>query len=908
MIAKMMFFQLQIYGDDRVTMAVVARCVFCFMIIFTAMIRLGNPVSVAQTRNGLDDSKSTQSDSDQLESYLKSLKLDRLIVEHLENEVGKELDRNKRLGLARRLASLYADELLNAHLASETSGQWVAKTQSLIRIYPELANSRLTIAILQSRYLAQERFFRDWWNSVPRTSFDELKTQWRELHSELENFNAKMEGRYQELVSAVQANSGDLMISRELATTEALLLHSSFLVGWTSYFRGVLEEEERQHWLRLSDHHFRNFLQLDEAPSLTEFSAKWFDFNSAWQVRAVVGLAMAHRGMGHAKQSEYCFQLLQEHGGATTLSLLFVWKLNSRLFLGETSELLACLNEFQDFSGLPASARVNFWVTTLNASKALNTESPVAASRLQNEALSGLTRALQAPVIVKFVADKKLEFADDFHGNWIRGFLHFYRGVNGTAGFGESTFGSSMPGKTDIEAARFYLKRATRRAGAGVQESDLTQCQMLLAKVLFREREFDAAAAMFQKVASSVASRNQRDPAERMLAAESLWLAAQSLIEVSQVDSRKSEMAYQAIEGLLRRYPETSFAERAEFEKLRLNISSLPGDEAIKRLQRIEPQDPNYAFAIEESARARFRLWLASFESGSTDRDARLQDLVDTEMACRRYDGLIVAKKLKATLLVIDALLRYDPIDENRIRKYFSVASQHVEQIRNSRSSVKIEHRYYEFLFAQRIRDLPGAKRFAEWIVVNGKGSRFERSALIYLGKILESEYSRANPPSDHQSLQILTTFGRMVEVLGSTEVELKRSNNAQVAMSKLAELELAIGDSAVARRLYQSLVDVFPSHQKYIHGLAKSTMAAGDVEAAFPYWRKLNSGVQAGTSLWYESKYQLIVCLLSSDPESAGKIFRQTLRLSPELPEEWRLPFEELKKKLGEAPSDRID
>jgi hypothetical protein len=84
--------------------------------------------------------------------------------------------------------------------------------------------------------------------------------------------------------------------------------------------------------------------------------------------------------------------------------------------------------------------------------------------------------------------------------------------------------------------------------------------------------------------------------------------------------------------------------------------------------------------------------------------------------------------------------------------------------------------------------------------------------------------------------------------------------------------------------------------------------MAAGDVEAALPFWRKLNSGVQAGSDLWYESKYQLIVGLASSDPDAAGKIYRQTRRLSPELPQKWRLPFEQLEEKLGKSTAGRID
>ncbi len=75
--------------------------------------------------------------------------------------------------------------------------------------------------------------------------------------------------------------------------------------------------------------------------------------------------------------------------------------------------------------------------------------------------------------------------------------------------------------------------------------------------------------------------------------------------------------------------------------------------------------------------------------------------------------------------------------------------------------------------------------------------------------------------------------------------------------------------------------------------------MALENNDIALPLWRKLSAGVSAGTDLWYESKYQMIVCLLETDSQSAAQIYRQTIRLSPELPAKWRLPFEELRAKL---------
>ena len=117
--------------------------------------------------------------------------------------------------------------------------------------------------------------------------------------------------------------------------------------------------------------------------------------------------------------------------------------------------------------------------------------------------------------------------------------------------------------------------------------------------------------------------------------------------------------------------------------------------------------------------------------------------------------------------------------------------------------------------------------------------------------------------------------------------------------MTTLAEFEAQADNYQEAERIYQILNNCFPNHQQHIHGLAKARMALGKLETALPLWRKISAGVMAGSDLWYESKYQMINCVLPTDPESAGQILRQTIQLSPELPEQWRLPFHSLEAKL---------
>ncbi len=258
----------------------------------------------------------------------------------------------------------------------------------------------------------------------------------------------------------------------------------------------------------------------------------------------------------------------------------------------------------------------------------------------------------------------------------------------------------------------------------------------MLAQVHYRESEFAESARIFQSVAAVL------DSDDRQLAAEAQWLAAKSLIGLSRNDPRKSELAYSAIENLLRRFPDSSFAHRAEFEKLKLQISSVPGDEAIRRLSRIEERDPNYLLALPETVRISYQLWMDGFDSENSDRDRRFEELVAAERRVRNHPQVKSAEKLKSTLLVVDALLRCDPVDESQITSLLSVAEESAEPMGSQNLPAYIEYRYYQLLFADKKKDDTAAQNHAQWLVDHAANTRFERVALIYLGRLWDRRLS----------------------------------------------------------------------------------------------------------------------------------------------------------------------
>ncbi len=816
---------------------------------------------------------------DRLEEYLKQLKLDRLVIRQLENEVASELDRDVRLQKATRLINLYTDRLLNSQLDPETARLWIEKADGLVTIYPELDDPRFTIATLQSRYLVQERAFREWFSKRDSPQ-EKLLEQWQQLSRELLQFNANMETQYQSTLAEVQATSGDPLATERLARIEGLLQHSSFLIGWSSYFQGILDVSNRISLLRRADEHLRIFLQIEDEKSLTELSADWFDLNSPWNLRAVVGLALVQRGLDHPQQSNHCFDLLQQHGDGSFQDQLFVWKLNSRLFLGQILGIREVLAEFQLQPSHSLAAEVSFWSTVFSSSQILASQNQQLSLLLRSEAIAGLTRTMQAPTILEFLEQNPVEFADDFVGNWAQGYLDFYRGeASGEA--------------PKMQSAKRYLQRAIETSGPQDSISDLARCRYLLARIFFQERNFQKASDLFQMVAAAMASEDQE------LAAESQWLAAQSLIELSRQDSRRSGLAYAAVENLIRRFPDSRFRTRAEFEKLRLDLAVLPGDEAIRRLERIPAADRKYPLALEELVRTRFRLWLDAFRNRQSDLENRLDALIDAEAAARREDRILIENRLKLTLLVVDALLRYDPLNRAKTKQLLDIAGQQAEAI-SSRSSAYAEYRYYQLTFNENIRSEAAAEVHARWLMDNAANTRFKQPGLIYLGRILEQRMQQSEHPETALVQETRAIYRRLADTLGTSEATLKQSRNAQVTMNKLAELESLLENHAEADRIYHLLLDCFPNQRQYIHGLAKTKLALGEKKAALPLWQRLAANAEAGTDDWFESKYQLIVCLLETDPPTAASVYRQTTQLSPEMPEPWRSKFAAIAQQLA--------
>lgn len=837
---------------------------------------------IEMPRRGYSQSVDHTRESRQVEKYLQTLGLDRLLVEFLEIETSREVDPVARREKAARLARLYARQMISASRPNDAN--WQLKCELLLKTYPGLSTPTIRLAILQSRYLRGEASFDRWWETgADFGQNSRLIVQWQAIKTDLDALSKTLESEYQSDLAMAQVSSEHQpTVSNRLIRAEVQLLQTSYLMGWTAYFLGILTPDDRFELMVESDRHFREFLQIDPQKLLMEVSPSWIDFSSEWHVRALAGLAMCQRGLQRMEQSEFCFELIGNHApDQRTRDSRFAWDLNGRLYLDDFSTFSEMISSVALDTSLSEVGRIIFWRTVLKSGVAVRAKSPDASRELMRWGLSGLARDFQASLISQFLEKNNFTAdSDDFLGHWIAGYLKF----------SEAEVSND---ESDYRDSRQHMARAIELGDASNDPLDVACCRYLLARIEFRQRDYENAARAFLEVSLACEARAPQ------LAVESQWLAIRSLSELHHQKPRVLFQVHQAIDQLLRRFPGSTYAQRAVFEKRRIDVASLPPEKAIIQLEQVKKNDPNYAASRFEILKIRFQSWLDShLANGDRERQKR-DELLKAGKEFQQIFQANQATQLKASLLLVDALLRDEQPDFSEIRILLDQAESYLNSGEKSPVSAA-EFHYYQFLFASRSGRGTDAIDEANWISEHARGSRFEHSAMIQLAQAADRKIQSSTNPTDKQLLSAIAIYERLVELSGHSNEDLLTVANARIAFARLSELKIQSGQVKDGKEMLELLNQIFPHYQSYLHRLAIVRTDTGDFSAAIPLWRKLASGVESGTDIWFESKQQLAYCLYQvGDRVKARQLHTQTIKLSPDLPDRWRVPFDELSKLL---------
>jgi len=447
-----------------------------------------------------------------------------------------------------------------------------------------------------------------------------------------------LRSRSEELFASQQLARDQRPSENERQMVDAEALHCQFLAGWTRYFRALISEQDRSDTLEKAELGFREFLQLDPQTILSDFDSKWFDFSSVWHVRAMAGLAAIETARENESLSTRLYELMESNAvSRDSREAVIRFRYLGHCYCGQFADAMNVLRDRSSIRAMSREGRIRLWVTVLETSQATGSE------EIKRQGLTGLTRNLAGELLVKELDKQPAPGgqAETFDSLWTDGYAEFWKSQNGDP--------------AAAETAADLLQKALRLETAN--PNDKTRCRYLQAWLMLTRRELENAIGTFSDVAQQLASV---DP---QLASEAAWLAARTSIQLSRQDPSKTNDAWNRLGRFVRTWPDSPNAPKAGFEKLRIELRSMPAEVAIGRLEEIGKNDESYGASLFEIAAQNFR----RYESQPNDP----KSMAILRQACDDVQSSAATSlihKARASFLLVNVLLRSDSVPVAEIK------------------------------------------------------------------------------------------------------------------------------------------------------------------------------------------------------------------------------------------------
>ncbi|QEG20363.1 hypothetical protein MFFC18_02100 [Mariniblastus fucicola] len=812
-------------------------------------------------------------ENETLEKWLAQRNLDSLLLEQLESRLESTSNAASREEIAKRLAELYGNRLLSPDGDPQ---QLLKRTRELIALYPRFETGRLRVAILHARYIESEKLFRQRIQTGGQFEKQvQLESVLQTLHEDLSGALTALMRRSEELFAAGQLSRDQRNLESERQTIEAEALHCQFLAGWSGYFLAMLRQDEQEELLDQAEVRFREFLQLDPQTLLSDYDSRWFDFQSAWHVRAIAGLAAIEAARDNQAQSLYLYKLIESNAvSRESREAVIRFRFLGNCYCGKYELATNVVRDRKRIASMSRAGRIRLWLTVMETTESAGTP------ELRTLALAGLTRNMAGELLVAEIEKSDVAANEDsFESRWVSGYAEFWKSENGEP--------------QAAEKAHELLQQAVSLGVENGDADDVARCRYLLAWLMLKQNQTADAISVFAQVAQQLASADPR------LASESAWLAAKSSVRLGGRDPGKLNDAWNRLERFVRTWPDSPHANRANFEKLKIELRSMQPADAIRRLQDFPPGDENYAAALLEKAAQHYRLWQNQADDPETF--ARFQESCEDVNSSRETTA---GQKLRASFFMIDAALRKPPLELASLDLILARCELLLDQVEDPEIAAA-ELLYYRMQIANQKRDVEASFEAASRLADIGKETRFELPALIQLAQHLDARLKQVagtnGDPSAVADLvsEAVTTYQRLSNRLGRKSETLKSSANARVALSRLGELHQRAGDSRESERIFEQLLGQFPGNANYLRNLA---IAKGSLDrsSAKELWQRLANGSQAGSDLWFEAKLELAKNLSSLDRDAASKLLRQTLQLGGDVPPHWQRSYDAMIEQLG--------
>ena len=824
---------------------------------------------------------SDDKDDLQLEKFLTRLGLVDLRTLHLEEVLEGELPDVQRVETAKRLADLYASQLV-AYSSNKTRyDDVVQRIKRLVSNVPEAETASLKVMLLQADFYRAEKLIGQWIvdrrAAAPRDDAHSILTR---ITPQLMESYRQLKAESDKLLDEIDAlEEGDEQAAKEQQSMQlqSVAGRAGYFAGWSSYYLGLARQSTGAQTTEYAAARDMFRTLLGTTAEYADEEAEFLGLESIRRAQALIGLGLAEAGAGNLSGSQKCFEWL-ESGGAPPKGQDEgpYWRLQALLNADRLDLALEyAKKQVAVLTSSATSGKVSFCVSLVRAAFA-GAETPTPDLReLGMLGIAGLVKLRQRGPVRALLEKYKIDLAGStgFYLNWIKG-----QQLTEQAEKSKS--------KELFREAVVTLERAIGADDAKQDLASLGQCQTHLATCYYRLERFEDSARMFEAAAAARKATNDEK------AVDAAWAAFVSYQKLVKKQPRFVAAAIDVLRQLKRDYPNHEYAQRADYHisKLRQNASS-PA-ENLANLEKLPPGNANYLAARYDICIIRHGQWKS--KAGKERREAGDKLLAAVNIYLQAASsGSNASQKVKVSSLAASVVLDRKPVDVGLAKSYLDRAAEWAHVLPDS-SNVVAEYHYHAMRLAEGTKNEAVRTSHARWLAEKGQGSPFELSGLVAAAKAADAAAESAGNSGPNQAVrEAHRVYARLSELFGDSSQALIEQKNARVAMSKAAQYADQLGDHReAAERLDKLLIALSGEETKnknYLRRAGLAHFSAGQYGNALQHWRTLLAGLKKGSTDWYEAKYHQLACLANMDPGKFKSVLGQFHLLYPDVPQPWR-------------------
>jgi tetratricopeptide (TPR) repeat protein len=827
---------------------------------------------------GMTPSANAIQTDDKFESYLKSHELTDLLIEYYERELATQTAANQRKILAGKLIDRYVAEL--THSAAADNDRALVRLNELVLLHPDLSNTEIRITLTRFKFLNRQielgNLLVSGKSEIPKTQlrddFAEFVTIYKTTGQQLENeINLLAESTTRQLSSEGKSRS----------QLESQLSEVMFYRAWCEYYSALLADSPSviNDYITQSDRLFRDFLGLSQEVGLEKIEQEWVDLESPIICRAIAGLAMVHTFRDDRRQRDACFDMLSSPRVPQEISsLLPLWKFQAAVFAANHQRAAELATEYAS-QVEPLQQVIEYWIQAVRVGVKLKPDNPTVSAQLVELAIIGSLQLGQFAALEKSIQQGTIDTS---------GFGAYGQWATADRQFRAAEADASNP-ELYVSVIRLAQDACDQLEKAKAPVLDQARCINLAAWSHYRLRRWQLAADQFRVVYQSLKTL---DPA---LADDALWMRIESLKNIRNLGERFESQWLAALDEYQRVFSHTQRAAHARFEFTRNQATDRSELEVMQQLKKTPEDDPNYAASQLEIARLHYQMWeKATSESSQSQALFSLSEHID-----QLLDRSVVSAetRLKSAFLLNDCYIRAGNIEASE------KLLQRVEPLLaglEKNSTSRVEFAYQQMQLAKQKNDLPAAEKYANDIVNIDANSAFARTAYTFLANQADQKLSRAIDSNRAERLRdAIKIYEKLSALFGQTQQEITQSKNARIVLAKLATYRKQNGQTDEALRLYQVLLAAYPQSKSYLLESARLLTDSGQHTKAIELWNSLVSGTDSDDEIWFEAKYNQMLCLEKTDPKTAIQVLHQFKRLHPKPPGKWNELVDQLQERL---------